>query len=164
MVDFEKVAGFLRDKREKVLASAGESMARAHLPHYPYPDQPTAMERLEALYALVVGCAADHNLTPITAYARRIAHERHAAGIQLSEVQTAINVLEEAIWRTVLSEVPPAQQGEALGVVGTILGAVKDRLACAYVTLATHHATDTLDFGDLFHGVDEGHEEPDTDA
>ncbi len=163
MVDFVKVSGFLRDRREKVLTSAGESMARAHLPHYPHPEETTAMDRLEVLYDLVASCAADHNLTPIAAYAHRIAHERHAAGIQLSEVQTAINVLEEAIWRTVLSEVPPAQQGEALGVVGTILGAVKDKLACAYVTLATHHATDTLDFGDLFQGVDEGHVEPDTD-
>ncbi len=163
MVDLNKVAGFLRDRREKILASAGESMARAHLPHYPHPHETTGMDRLTALYALVAGCAADHNLAPIAGYARRIAHERHAAGIELSEVQTAINVLEEAIWRAILSEVPVAEQGEALGVVGTILGAVKDKLACAYVTLATHHATPTLDFGDLFHGVDEGHEEPDVE-
>lgn len=161
MVDLNRIAGFLREKRESILAAAGETMERAHLPHYPHPSQREPMDRLAALYEIVVGCATDHNLAPIAPYAKKVAHERHAAGIQLSEVQTAINVLEEAVWRAILSDVPPDQQGETLGVVGTILGAVKDKLACAYVEVATHHATRTLDFKNLFHGVAEGHEEAD---
>lgn len=163
MVDLNRIASYLEDRRESILASAGESMARAHLPHYPHPNDAEPMARLSALYSLVAGCASDHNLSPIAAYAQRIARERHAAGVQLAEVQTAINVLEEAIWRNILSEVPVEEQGETLGVVGTILGAVKDKLACAYVTLATRRTTRSLDYAGLFHGVDEGHEEPETD-
>ncbi|MFO0591016.1 MAG: hypothetical protein U0441_25960 [Polyangiaceae bacterium] len=163
MVDLNRIAGFLREKRDVILATAGETMERAHLPHYPHPGQREPMDRLTALYDIVLGCATDHNLSPIASYAHKIARERHAAGIQLSEVQTAINVLEESIWRAILSDVTPDQQGETLGVVGTILGQVKDKLACAYVEIATHHATRTLDFKELFHGVDEGHEEPETD-
>lgn len=71
-------------------------------------------------------------------------------------MQTAINVLEEAIWRTVLAELPPEAQGAALGIVGTILGAAKDRLACTYVSLASKAPTPTLDLAELFQGSGEG--------
>jgi hypothetical protein len=156
MIDFTRVAGFLSERREDVLASAGAAIGRAHLPHYDGAGRAVAIDRLRALYALVERCAAERHLTPIAEYAARLARERHAAGIELGEVQTAINVLEEAIWHAVLTELPAEQQGEALGVVGTILGTVKDRLACAYVSLATSQSTRTLDFAELFHGPGEG--------
>lgn len=156
MVDFLRVAGFLSERQEEVLASASAAIARTHLPHYDRPGASVAADRLRALYAVVVRCAAERHLTPVDDHVARIAVERHAAGIELREVQTAINVLEEAIWHAVLAELPPEQQGEALGVVGTILGAVKDRLACAYVSLATNRATRTLDFAQLFRGPGEG--------
>lgn len=156
MVDFKRVARFLAEREQEVVASATEAVGRAHLPHYDQVGQAVALERLRALHALVVRCTEGRNLTPIAEYAARLAAERHAAGAELGEVQTAINVLEEAIWSAVLSELPPEEQGEALGVVGTILGAVKDRLACAYVSLATHQSTPTLNFAGLFHGVAAG--------
>lgn len=67
-----------------------------------------------------------------------------------------MNVLEEAIWRVVLAELPVQDQGEVLGIVGTILGAAKDRLACTYVSLATRVPTRTLNLAELFHGSGEG--------
>jgi hypothetical protein len=115
-----------------------------------------ARERLGTLYELVVRCAAERRLAPILDYAVHLAEERHAAGFDLGEVQTVINVLEEAIWRVVLVDVPAADQGEALGVVGTILGAAKDKLACTYVSLATSQPTRSLDLGKLFRGTSEG--------
>jgi hypothetical protein len=160
MTDFTKVAAFLSDRAEDVLASARASIARAHLPHYERAGEAATMDRLRDLYALVVLCAVERHLAPIAEWAARVAAERHAAGVDLGEVQTAINVLEEAIWRAVLAEMPAAAQGEALGVVGTILGAAKDRLACTYVSLAACQSTHTLDLAELFHGPGEGDAAP----
>lgn len=152
----QKVAEFLASRSEEILADATAHVTRAHLPHYEQAGVTVAAERLRALYALVVRCASERHLAPALAYAVHLAEERHAAGFDLGEVQTVINVLEEAIWRAVLAAVPPAEQGETLGVVGTILGATKDKLACTYVSLATQKPTRSLDLGALFRGAGEG--------
>ena len=68
------------------------------------------------------------------AYADDLAGARRQTGHALSEVQRAINALEEQLWHAVLADAPIDQQGYALGVVSTILGAIKDRLGCAYVS------------------------------
>ena len=51
------------------------------------------------------------------------------------------------------SKVHPDAQGRMLGVVTTILGAAKDKLACAYVSLATRTPVDTLAVPHLFEGL-----------
>lgn len=152
----QKVAEFLGSRTEEILANATAHVTRSHLPHYEQAGEAVARERLGALLLLVVRCAEERRLAPVLDHAVRLAEERHAAGFDLGEVQTAINVLEEAIWRAVLAEMPAAEQGEALGVVGTILGAAKDKLACTYVSLVAKQPTRTLDLGKLFHGTSEG--------
>ncbi len=156
MIGFNEMARFLSDHTEDLLASAGVSVARAHLPHYEHTGEAVTRERLRALLALVVRCAAERHLAPITAHAAAIAVERHAAGFDLGEVQTAMNVLEEAIWRTVLAELPADEQGAALGIVGTILGAAKDKLACTYVSLASRVPTPTLESRGALRGPGRG--------
>jgi hypothetical protein len=156
MVPLTQLAEFLSKRTPEVLASASVSVARAHLPHYENDGATVTEARLGALYALVVRCAAEHRLGPIAEYASGLAAERRGAGFDLGEVQTAINVLEEAVWRVVMAELPPEDQGQALGVVGTILGAAKDRLGCTYVSLATTAPTHTLHLAELFEGAVEG--------
>jgi hypothetical protein len=51
-------------------------------------------------------------------------------------VQTALNVLEEAIWKQITKLMSPAEQAEALGLISSILGSGKDILARTYVSLA----------------------------
>ena len=62
----------------------------------------------------------------------------------------------EALWKTLVAEVPPAGLGEALGLVGTALGAGKDRLAATYVALASRTHTPSLDLRALFAGTAAG--------
>ena len=67
-------------------------------------------------------------------------------------MQTAFNVLEETIWAKVIEAVAPGDLAEALGLVGTVLGAGRDALACTYVSLATHQHVPSLDMSALFRG------------
>ena len=86
-------------------------------------------------------------------YMDQIARERFEAGFDIHEIQTAVNVLEESIWRQISQLVPPDELAEAFGLVSTVLGAAKDALARTYVSLASHNKAPSLDLNALFQGT-----------
>jgi hypothetical protein len=63
-------------------------------------------------------------------------------------------VLEEAIWMQVLRHLPVTDYAEALGLVGTVLGAGKDSLARRYVSLASQTKTSSLNLQSMFSGTE----------
>ncbi len=94
------------------------------------------------------------NLAPVISHAHAMATARFEAGVDLAEVQTAFNVLEEVLWLEILKTLPATDQAEALGLVGTVLGTGKDNLAQQYVSLATQTRTPSPDLKALFSGTD----------
>lgn len=129
-------------------------LSRSALPHYTVDTTSQNRVRLERLYDLCIQCLTDRSLTPIADYARQVAGERHREGIDLREVHTAFNVLEEVIWRLITASLQPPQLVQALGQASTILGAGKQALAVEYVNLAGHHEPgQTLDLTELFKGT-----------
>jgi hypothetical protein len=137
-----------------IVAEAEEAVKRARLQNYEKSGLESLHQRLKALFVLTARAAKERNLGPMIAHAETIALERFEAGFDLSEVQTAFNVLEEAIWVRILRELPPTEYAEALGVVSTVLGAGKDTLARRYVSLATKTKTRSLNMQSLFTGTD----------
>jgi len=150
------LAELLAARRAAIVDAADAALERAHLAHYEAAGGESRRQRLETLFELVARAVAERNLTPVLRHAERIAHDRFDAGYDLLEVQAAFNVLEEALWKTLVAEVPPAGLGEALGLVGTALGAGKDRLAATYVALASRTHTPSLDLRALFAGTAAG--------
>lgn len=144
---------FLRDSREDLLAEAVASVRRARLEHYEKAGTDRIRERLDDLLSLTITAVADRSLAPMVAHADAVALERFQGGVDLAEVQTAFNVLEEAVWLKILKSLPAEEQAEALGLVGTVLGAGKDALARKYVSLATRTRTPSLDLQALFSGT-----------
>lgn len=145
---------FLRESRAEILEEALAAVKRARLEHYEKAGTDLVRQRLDDLFALVVTAVADRNLAPMVAHSNAVALERFEGGVDLAEVQTAFNVLEEAVWLRILKHVPSADQAEALGLVGTVLGAGKDALARKYVSLATQTRTPSLDLHALFSGTE----------
>ena len=150
------VAGFLEQRRHAIVGDACARVSDARLTHYDAAGPDTTADRLDALFGIVVDCCRAHRLDRGTDYADSLAHERHGGGFPLREAQTAINVLEEAVWRSILSDVAPADQGDALGMVSTVLGAIKDRLACVYVARLRDLPSPTLHLDSLFAGTEGG--------
>lgn len=150
------LAQVLESHRESILDHAVGQLERSHLEHYEAAGAAVRRARLERLYDLVGQAVAARNLTQLRHHAETIASERFAAGFDLAEVQTAFNVLEEEIWRALVAELPPAELAESLGLVGTALGAGKDRLAARYVELASRARTPSLDLRALFAGTADG--------
>ncbi len=142
----------LHDRGDAIVEDAFHAMERSHLKSYEHSGMDRAHARLRDLYRLAVDAIAERKLGPIVKHAETIATERFAAGFDLWEVQTAFNVLEEAIWTRIIKELPPEQYAESLGLVGTVLGAGKDALARAYVSLASKSKSPTLNLQSLFSG------------
>jgi hypothetical protein len=150
------VADFLIAHRASVLASATAEVEGRRLPHYAAAGADEISSRLAALFDVVVEASSANHLEGALAHADHIAEARHQTGHDLSELQRAINALEEQLWHAVTEDAPADSQGHALGVVSTILGAVKDRLACTYVSRAAGTPTKTLRIDELFKGTASG--------
>ena len=129
-------------------------MSRARLLSYEKAGAAQTQDRLQKLYELVCYSVETRKLTRIRRYAEGIARERSESGFDLLEVQTAFNVLEEAIWLRLLQEMQPPDLAEALSVVSSVLGAGKDTLARTYVSLASQHKASTVDVQSLFNGTE----------
>jgi hypothetical protein len=62
-----------------------------------------------------------------------IVGDRVAAGFALGEVQAALSLLEERLWRLVVDDCAAADPTPSLSRVTTTIGAAKDRLAQLYL-------------------------------
>lgn len=144
----------LRESRQEILSEATAAVHRARLEHYVAAGEAQIRERLDDLLGLLMDAVRDRDLAPIAAHAEAVARSRFESGVDLAEVQTAFNVLEELLWWRILKRLPAEAQAEALGLVGTVLGAGKDILARTYVSLATRTRTPSLDLQALFKGVE----------
>lgn len=152
----QDTAELLEREREAIVAAAGTALARAHVRHYDTDGPGEMARRLDALYDRLLEALRSHDLGAVTRHAEAVAEQRFDAGYDLSEVQTAFNVLEEAIWARALAVVEPAGLAETLGLVTTVLGAGKDALARRYVSLAAGAHTPSLDLRALFGGAAAG--------
>ncbi len=147
------LVGVLSASKGEVLAEAFASLERSHLKHYELAGPEGSKQRLSDLFELVLECLGQRQLAPMFEYAETVAQERFSAGFDISEVQTAFNVLEEAIWTVVVPRIPAEELAEATGLIGTVLGAGKDSLARAWVSLATSRHVPSLDLSALFQGT-----------
>ena len=136
-----------------ILSESFEGMTRCRLVKYEAAGAEEMRRRLARLYALLREAVAERDLEPVLVYAREIARQRFTEGVDLQEVQSAINVLEETVWRRIVGEIPPGGLAEALGLASTVLGVCKDTMASAYVALATKSHASSLDMAALFRGT-----------
>jgi hypothetical protein len=145
---------FLRQYQREIVDAAEGALNRLEVLHYRSAGETEVHRRLEVLFDHLVESLAHRDLASMVAYAQSVAEERFEAGYDLSEVQTAFNVLEESIWTRAVATLEPEQLAQTLGLVSTALGCGKDALARKYVSLATRTHAPSLDLRALFRGSD----------
>ena len=150
-----QLPGYLEGQRAAILAAAGEALRHRRLPSYLAAGDAEVERRLAALFDQVVAGAATRRLDGMIAHGEAVGHERTAEGAALGEVQAAFHVLEGEVWHALVDGFPPAELGHALGLVATLLGAARDRVAETYVAHAAAAHAPTLDLRSLFRGADE---------
>jgi len=136
-----------------ILDESAIALERSHVPHYDGIGPAESRRRLESLFGQVRSSIDARDLRPIVSYGADVARERHAAGVDIGEVQTAFNVLEESLWRHVVAECDDDEVANSIAIVSTVLGAGKDALARTYVSLATSRPLPSLDVRAMFHGT-----------
>jgi hypothetical protein len=140
--------------RSDVIEEAFSALQRSGTPHYEAAGEELTQDWLGALFDLVVAALRTSELETVGAYCEDIAGRRFDAGFGISEVQTAFNTLEEAMWKRLIAAVPPAEFGEAVRLLSTVLGFGKDALARRYVELASHRHVPALDVSAMFAGTE----------
>jgi hypothetical protein len=147
-----ELVSVVQANRDHVMQDATERLRRSHLKHYEVAGPDESLGRLDLLLDVVLDCLDRRNLAPIWTYSEIIAGKRFNAGFDIAEVQTAFNVLEESLWRVVISQLAPEDLLEATGLLGTTIGAGKDNLARTWLSLATGRHVPSLDMAALFEG------------
>ena len=141
---------FFRNEREAIVTAAEDALHG----RYEAEGAEERRHRLEALYDLIVDSVERRELGLLLANTRTLARLRFDAGYDLSDVQTAFHVLEEAIWRRIFKVLAPEEWREVLSLVATAFGAAKDALGCEWVSLATDAHVPSLDVRALFAGTE----------
>ena len=147
------VASFLEERRTTIIEAALGSLSGRSLAHYRALGPEETQQRLERLFGHVVDGVRTKQLVAILEFAQATGRERFETGFEFIEVQAAFSTVEEQLWKAILSELPLEEQGHALGLVATLLGAAKDRLASTYLSLATRTNVTSLDMQSLFRGT-----------
>ncbi len=125
----------LESKAEEIINGASGAMQRAGMKHYDADTPEQTRKKLTMLYHLTERGVNEQNLFPMISYVEKMAEERFSSGFDLQEVQTAINVLEEYLWKQIIKDLPAGAQAEALRIISSILGGAKDAVARRYVEL-----------------------------
>ena len=148
------LAELIRENADDLVSGAVAELHHARLEHYEEEGLQAANERLTTLLEQALSCLDAGRANPIVDWATRVGQERFAAGYDLFEVQTAINVLEEALWKRILSSVGPEDLAHALGLINAILSLAKDTLARTYVSLATNREAPPVNIKELWRDPD----------
>ena len=120
---------------------------------HPAAGESFTRQRLAELFTLVVTSIRSRDLAEMSRFSERVATERFDQGFDISEVQSAFNALELAMWRRLVAATPPADLAESIGLMSTVMGFAKDALARRYISLASDRHVSSLDLSALFTGV-----------
>jgi hypothetical protein len=117
--------------------------------------------RYREYYQLIIDSLGTRDVGPLLEWSRGLAERQYAAGAALYEAQTAINAMEEVLWRQLLAALDPAEFAQAIGGVSTVLGMSKDAVARSYVALVSKQHAASLNQSALFSGTQTGEREDD---
>ena len=125
----------LDERAAAIVNEATIAFARSRRAFAPETGAELTRQCLEQLLLVTRDCLITRDLSPMVRHAELLAEGRFHAGCELREALTALNVIEEAIWRRVLADLEPGDLAEALGATRRVLGRGKDALAAHYVAL-----------------------------
>lgn len=120
------------DDAGRLADELAEALRHAAAPHYEAADEATLRQRTRQLVDAFVA-ALDEGPPSFVDYVRRMTEERIGEGYYLPEVQSALSLLEERVWRMVVAEAPIGELVSQLGCVTMIVGRAKDEIALVYL-------------------------------
>ena len=150
----KQLVDLMENRAPEIVADALDALRRTHVQHYEAAGWDFSEARLRHLYTLALNSIRSKTVETLRDELKQMTREQFSQGFHLSELQTAFNVLEEAIWERILMDLPTSDYAEALGLISTVLGIAKDTVACSYVSLTSRGKQACIDDRLLFEGFD----------
>ena len=96
-----RLTDVLSGQREAIIERAADVLSGSRARHYEAAGPELRRNRLEVLYDQTVKAVDSRNIGDVLTFARALAEERFTAGYDLSEIQIALDALEEAVWKQI---------------------------------------------------------------
>lgn len=120
-------------ERDEFVAHIVAQLRRWNTPHYDTIETPVLTARVGRLVDAFLR-SLDEGPVSFAMFVHELTEERMAEGYYLDEIQTVLNVLEEAAWQRVVASTPLESQVRLVGHVSYIIGSAKDQVARVYLT------------------------------
>jgi hypothetical protein len=127
------------NKPDLILLDSTENLVKAHLQHYKHLTPEQIRYRLLNLFQSLVRCLESESCNNMLKFMKAVSDERYESGYELSEVQTAINILEECMWRMISKFVDTDKQINSMKQVTHVLCKAKGELASEYALLSSEY-------------------------
>ncbi|OGQ91624.1 MAG: hypothetical protein A2289_04810 [Deltaproteobacteria bacterium RIFOXYA12_FULL_58_15] len=124
----------IRQHRHELIENLVNGLQQGGAPHYQKIARDLLTTRGTKLVAALEGAVGD-SPDALVEHLRKIADERMAEGFDLSEIQTALTLLESKMWFLCAQTTPSREMllGQ-LSLVTSLIGHAKDVLACSHST------------------------------
>lgn len=129
----------LKSNPDKILFDATEFLVRSNLEHYNKLNPERVRARLARLFFITRECVELNSNDSIKKYMEDIAKDRFESGYELYEVQTAINILEECLWKNIVERVNQNEHMSSLFRSHEIMCAAKGALAKSFAVFEKEH-------------------------
>ncbi|MBL8016543.1 MAG: hypothetical protein JNK43_04675 [Ignavibacteria bacterium] len=125
----------LYNKPENILHDAVTALDKVKLPHLGNFRGSELHKKLNTLLQAVTICTEKNSCSDLTAFMGQISDESFSLGSEPAEVQTMLNILEEAIWDHICKMVDSDKQNSAMKLISAIFCSAKQALIDEYAIL-----------------------------
>lgn len=124
------------NKPELILQEATAALMRVQLPHYSKFRREEIYKKYSNLLLALTKCIETQKCDDMISYMDLISDERFASGFEEEEIQIALNIFEEALWKNIKKHIDAKNQFASKKMVTTIIDKAKEVLLEEYVTLS----------------------------
>lgn len=124
------------NKPELILQEATTALMRVQLPHYSKFRREEIHKKYSNLLLALTKCVETQKCDDMISYMDLISDERFASGFEEEEIQIALNIFEEALWKNIKKYMDANSQYASKKMVTTIVDKAKEVLLEEYVTLS----------------------------
>ena len=124
------------NKPELILQESTNALMRVQLPHYSKFRAEEIHKKYSNLLLALAKCIENKACDDMIGYMDVISDERFASGFEAEEIQIALNIFEETLWKNIQKYVDPQIHYSSKKIVTSIIDKAKEELLNEYVTLS----------------------------
>ena len=125
----------LYNNPDLILEDAANSLQRAQLPHYKNFSETDIIANFKKLLQYITKCVEKNSCNELVPYVDKLSDERFSMGFEPTEVQIAINILEESMWKNIGELVDKDKQVSAMKLITCIISKAKQEMIGEYAML-----------------------------